>query len=194
MKHEIIQDLLPLYIDNVCSEATRLEVEQHLKECDDCRTVYENMKKSLPAASGNLPKPREKVIYLKTRQHIANFLICCTLIAVFILIAFAAFNEVGEHGWPQGIFAMTIIIPATAVAISLLNFFFFRRYPSANLFCIVCAAITFLVCAAGDAFAFVYYSYPENWLEILPYCLLIAVFAATADFFASRIYCQFFKR
>ena len=33
----IIQDLLPLYHDNVCSEESRRAVQQHLPECEACR-------------------------------------------------------------------------------------------------------------------------------------------------------------
>ena len=33
MKCEIIKDLLPLYIENLCSEASRIEIENHLETC-----------------------------------------------------------------------------------------------------------------------------------------------------------------
>lgn len=36
IKCEIIQDLLPLYYDNVCSEDSRILIDEHLKECNDC--------------------------------------------------------------------------------------------------------------------------------------------------------------
>jgi predicted anti-sigma-YlaC factor YlaD len=45
---EIVKDLLPLYIDNICSKESSLLIEEHLKECDDCRRDMENMKKELP--------------------------------------------------------------------------------------------------------------------------------------------------
>lgn len=35
----IIQDLLPLYHDGVCSPESRTEVEEHLKTCPDCRAA-----------------------------------------------------------------------------------------------------------------------------------------------------------
>lgn len=40
----MIQDLLPLYQDEVCSAASRTAVEKHLKECDTCRTVAEKLR------------------------------------------------------------------------------------------------------------------------------------------------------
>lgn len=39
-----IRDLLPLYIDNLCSEESAAEIEAHLKECKKCRELYESMK------------------------------------------------------------------------------------------------------------------------------------------------------
>ena len=42
---EIVQDLLPLYEENLCSEASRAAVEEHLKECPMCRALVENMNK-----------------------------------------------------------------------------------------------------------------------------------------------------
>lgn len=41
---EVVQDLLPLYQDNVCSPSSRTVVEEHLAECTDCRTIAERLK------------------------------------------------------------------------------------------------------------------------------------------------------
>ena len=50
MEHEIIRDLLPLYHDGVCSDASRRAVEEHLQECPDCRAALEAMDAPLPDA------------------------------------------------------------------------------------------------------------------------------------------------
>lgn len=36
---EMVQDLLPLYRDSVCSSTSRQVVEEHLQECADCRLI-----------------------------------------------------------------------------------------------------------------------------------------------------------
>ena len=41
----IIQDLLPLYHDGVCSPESRTEVEEHLKTCPDCRAALAAMER-----------------------------------------------------------------------------------------------------------------------------------------------------
>lgn len=44
---EVIQDLLPLYLDDCCSKESRQLVEEHLKECDRCRTLMKQMGQEL---------------------------------------------------------------------------------------------------------------------------------------------------
>ena len=48
MKNEktcnIIQDLLPNYIDNLTNEETNIFIEEHLDTCNNCKNILENMK------------------------------------------------------------------------------------------------------------------------------------------------------
>ena len=44
---EMIQDLLPLYHDGVCSQVSKTLVEEHLKECPDCAGAMEVLKSDL---------------------------------------------------------------------------------------------------------------------------------------------------
>nr|WP_325184710.1 zf-HC2 domain-containing protein [uncultured Oscillibacter sp.] len=52
MNCKIIQDLLPLYHDGVCSEESRGLVEEHLAGCEICRQVLADMDAPLPSAEG----------------------------------------------------------------------------------------------------------------------------------------------
>lgn len=45
---DIVRDLLPLYKDNVCSDASKDMVEDHLSGCENCRAYYEKMSAELP--------------------------------------------------------------------------------------------------------------------------------------------------
>ena len=47
MKCEIIRDLIPLYLDNVCSEDSRKLVEDHLSECSECRKYMKELETEL---------------------------------------------------------------------------------------------------------------------------------------------------
>ena len=48
---KIVQDLLPNYIENLTSKETNNFIEEHLKECDECQKILENMKKDLQTDS-----------------------------------------------------------------------------------------------------------------------------------------------
>jgi hypothetical protein len=40
---EIVQDLLPLYVDGACSEASAEMVKEHITTCADCNAIYQQM-------------------------------------------------------------------------------------------------------------------------------------------------------
>ena len=44
---KVIEDLLPLYQDGVCSGESRKLVEEHLLECADCRAVLDEIRGTL---------------------------------------------------------------------------------------------------------------------------------------------------
>jgi len=56
----VVQDLLPLYLDNECSSQSRTLIEEHLKNCDNCRRVLKNLEKSR-----KIKIPREEVKYME---------------------------------------------------------------------------------------------------------------------------------
>ncbi|MEI2665701.1 zf-HC2 domain-containing protein [Rossellomorea sp. LJF3] len=45
---EIIEDILPLYVDDVCSEESKNMVEEHLSHCEQCQMKWKRMKADLP--------------------------------------------------------------------------------------------------------------------------------------------------
>jgi hypothetical protein len=45
----VIQDLLPLYHDGVCSEKSREMVEEHLMECESCKKALMEIRKEISA-------------------------------------------------------------------------------------------------------------------------------------------------
>ncbi len=44
----VIRDLLPLYVDEVCSLESRKMIEEHLKECSECKAYMESMSDDVP--------------------------------------------------------------------------------------------------------------------------------------------------
>ncbi len=50
LDHDIVQDLLPLYHDGVCSAKSRAAVEEHLQTCENCRAALAAIDAPLPGA------------------------------------------------------------------------------------------------------------------------------------------------
>ena len=87
---EIIQDLLPLYVDDVCSAKSKICVEEHLVECAECRKYLQTLKGGLPMLEDdiNTTQIREKeTAFFKKIKHDINvekyiftsIVIICTL-------------------------------------------------------------------------------------------------------------------
>ena len=102
----IIRDLLPLYLDNVCNEESKQAVENHLSECEKCRSYYETMK----STDGFVEKQNDnsedmkmanslKNVKLKINQKIRNIILCSVAAVLLFVIGFnvlfnAAIKEV----------------------------------------------------------------------------------------------------
>lgn len=53
---EIIQDLLPLYYDNVCSNESKKMIEEHLVECNSCKGKLDSIKVDIKIPKETLEK------------------------------------------------------------------------------------------------------------------------------------------
>ena len=62
MKCSVIQDLMPSYVDEICSQDSRDLVEEHVAECEQCKVKLEKIK-NIQIVAGNAPK--KQVDYLK---------------------------------------------------------------------------------------------------------------------------------
>ncbi|MBP3746873.1 MAG: zf-HC2 domain-containing protein [Ruminococcus sp.] len=77
---DMIADLLPLYIDHVCSESSREAIEEHLSECQPCQKLYEDMKKCDTVIDQSIVKERDEVLvkqakFFRRRSAIAGSII-----------------------------------------------------------------------------------------------------------------------
>lgn len=60
---DTIRDLLPMYVDDLTSEATNELVKEHISECNECNEILENMKK--PVNVETAPEVKDFQKYLK---------------------------------------------------------------------------------------------------------------------------------
>ncbi|MBQ6569362.1 MAG: DUF4825 domain-containing protein [Clostridia bacterium] len=78
---EIVQDLLPSYIDGVTSEKTTAAVSEHLEGCENCTAVYENMKDD----NASEPQQIREVNFLKKTKKKALAITLIGIAAAFAL-------------------------------------------------------------------------------------------------------------
>lgn len=92
---DIINDLIPSYIDNVCSEDSRKLVEEHIKHCPKCAKELEYMKSPM-----DFPVLKEdgksKDPFLKIRKKVririgVSIIITCLL----MILAMFSIQEIG---------------------------------------------------------------------------------------------------
>ncbi|MEI3604527.1 zf-HC2 domain-containing protein [Pseudogracilibacillus sp. SE30717A] len=91
VKCTIIQDVLPLYIDEVVSQDTKEMVDQHLQHCEVCQKVYEKMKRKL-----YIPAENKASIFKKINKKMRKKKVIISMVSVFAtaIILFGAFAYV----------------------------------------------------------------------------------------------------
>lgn len=96
MNHSVFRDLVPSYIENLTSEETNKQIEQHIAQCEDCRQYVKDMQENLLVEHNHEQKKEEKNIdYLKkvrSKNRKKIFIIVGSLLSIFIGI-FIFFNQ-----------------------------------------------------------------------------------------------------
>ena len=96
---KVIEDLLALYTDNVCSDESRKLVEEHLRECEKCRVLLDNMA-SIQITHIEKDELKKHAIIKKGFQKIHRRWLA-SLIMVFMLIPVTFLGILGyneKHG------------------------------------------------------------------------------------------------
>lgn len=95
---EIIEDLLPLYVDNVCSVQSRQAVERHLQECERCRKTFESTQ-AVPVPHIESDSPAEDQAIKKGFRKIRiRWWAAILIILALVPIAFLGWNEYSGRG------------------------------------------------------------------------------------------------
>ena len=131
MNCDIVKDLIPLYIDGCCSEESEKMVEEHIRECDDCKKLFEDMKSS----SDIITVSESPKIFSKLNDWKASVLQSVLLFLSFGLITFGVALEARTpSGIGNGFWALNLVIPATGFMLSLANWYFVRVYKNRKSF------------------------------------------------------------
>ena len=80
----VIQDLLPLYAEDLTSDVSKTLVEEHLPECDDCRRMLAELKAPPPALPPEAVPMQQVKKLLRKQLWLAVVLTMCLLFTFFI--------------------------------------------------------------------------------------------------------------
>ena len=81
---DLISDLLPLYKDDICSEASRKIVEEHLAECPDCKNMLNSLNDI--TIDEKIVKEKEEVIGTQARFFKRKSALAGSIIAMIFAI------------------------------------------------------------------------------------------------------------
>lgn len=132
MNCNIVKDLIPLYIDGCCSEESERVVEEHLKDCSECKKLFEEMKEPTDIiVTSESPKAFNKINDWK-----ASVLQSVLLFVSFglITIGVACESATAYDDLRNGLFAMNLVVPATGFLLSLANWYFVKVYKNRKTF------------------------------------------------------------
>ncbi|MGN1095609.1 MAG: zf-HC2 domain-containing protein [Eubacteriales bacterium] len=131
MDCNVIKDLIPLYIDDCCSEESADIVKKHIASCPECKTLYENM---------HNPSEIKPAIYTTVNLSRINAWKASVLQSSLLFLSFAliiigvALESSTPQGATNGYWAVSLIVPATGFMLSLANWYFIRLYKSRKAF------------------------------------------------------------
>ena len=95
---EIVEDLFPLYADNLCTAKSRQAVEEHLQECEKCRHAFDSTQAvTIPIIEPDRPAADKAVKKGFKKIRIRWWAAILTIIAL-IPIAFLGWNEYSAQG------------------------------------------------------------------------------------------------
>lgn len=91
---EMIRDILPLYLDGVCCEESRIAIEKHLSECSACKEFYAAMREAdrIKIGTHDADHERKKADSfqaVKKRLFRKQIFVAVAAVVVLVLIAFA---------------------------------------------------------------------------------------------------------
>lgn len=90
---EIIRDLIPLYAEGLCSEASRELIEAHVAACGECRKLYEAFPTE-PEPVITVPEEGTALRKVNRKLRQSRFTKAMAVVFAGVLAAFAALNIV----------------------------------------------------------------------------------------------------
>ncbi len=95
---KIIEDLLPLYNDDICSADSKALIEEHLSTCENCKNILQEMR-CIPQINNNTKlKPLKGISEQWKKSNKRNLIkgllisLCCCLSLVLLILGLTQLN------------------------------------------------------------------------------------------------------
>lgn len=183
MNCNVIKDLIPLYIDECCSEETAATVLEHIQECPSCKKLLEEMK--LPVATE--PPSSAPKVFRRINDWKASVMQSVLLFLSFLLITVGVALEANTGiDDTNGFWAFNLVIPSTGFLLSLANWYFVRLYKNRKIFsrCSLFATLAFTLCALVWAC----FHYEINPFELFAGASLVGILSFVLFFYKIGIF------
>ena len=185
MDCNVIKDLLPLYVDECCSEESTRLVAEHLDTCESCRKIYDQMRETCQSYE---EKPNA-VKLRRVSDWKASVLLSVMLFVSFAIITLGVILEGSTPtGNTNGLWAVALIVPATGYLLSLANWFFVRVYKSRKMFSYGSCTATLTITLLGYVWAAIHYAGGISMSSPLVWCgvALSAVFCGLSKVLSNQ--------
>ena len=101
MNCNVVKDLIPLYIDGCCSEESKKIIEEHIKTCNSCKTLLEEM---------NTPQNVATELQTPLKLRKINDWKASVLQSVLLFISFGASKVILKLFIPASIFLISVFL------------------------------------------------------------------------------------
>ena len=155
MNCDVIRDLIPLYIDGVCSDESRYAVETHLTKCESCKALYEAMSKPMESETAVRVIKKTHKIKLWRASILQSVLFLISFLAITVGVYFEAQTGIGDG---NGEWARLLVVPFTGFLISLTSWYFVRLFKTRLSFSLSSAFFTLIAIFICGSVAVWHYS------------------------------------
>lgn len=91
MECDIVKDLLPLYVEQLAGEASKIAVEEHLEECESCKEIYREMKTPEPHVKYDREPAESFRRYVKKSKRKFGLKVAVSTAAVVLILLLVLF-------------------------------------------------------------------------------------------------------
>ena len=115
---EIVQDILPLYVDEICSPSSREFVQEHIAECEKCSVILDNLKRD--TIDNSIKNEKNAILekhFKNTKRVSFTIGIATAMILMIPLIVTFIVNIVTGHALTWFFIVLTSLLVAASVTV-----------------------------------------------------------------------------